>query len=197
MYLSAYNKLFWGFILVVFNINLGPIDILPNFIGYFLICSGVCTLASQNKAFNKATIPSAIMGILSFKDAYKIQPASGFQVAVQNQSIPWIIYDGVALIISIYVVFCVVRGIYLTATERGLQELRERAKVRWRAYFITSSVMGFATPFLLNISSEWYILYFIWIFITFVAGFFIIGLMRIARNELGNDTVDNVDNHTF
>ena len=190
MYYSSYNKLFWGFIFVFININLGPIDVFPNFIGFFLICAGVTTLVSQHQAFEKAKVPALLLGILSFKDVFKGQPQSFVDTSMLSQNMLWIIYDEIAFITLIYLVFSVSRAIHLLAKERGLEELSERAENRFRAYLITSLVLGFTTPFLLNVSKDWQAGYFILAIIALIVAFFIMGLMRRARNELGNDTED-------
>lgn len=44
-----YNKIYWGIIFVLININIGPIDILPNFIGYALMISGLSKLYNETK----------------------------------------------------------------------------------------------------------------------------------------------------
>lgn len=41
---GAVNKFFWGLVLIFFNINIGFIDILPDFIGYILIASAFAEL---------------------------------------------------------------------------------------------------------------------------------------------------------
>lgn len=38
--INGYRKIFWGMIFTTFHLNLGPIEILPNFIAILIICSG-------------------------------------------------------------------------------------------------------------------------------------------------------------
>ena len=187
MYYLAYNKLFWGFVFVFIRINIGNLDLLPNFIGYFLIYNGVNTLISQHRAFNNARVPALLMCILSIKDVYKARPQYFLDTSIITKNILWIFYDEIGFIIMFYIVFCVVRAIYLLAEERELEELSKNAKNYWRAYFITASASSIINPFLLNLSKDWKVLYFILITIAFVTTLFIMGLMLMARKELGND----------
>lgn len=46
---TGYNKIFWGFIFITFHINLGSIQILPNFIGYMIIYYGIKKLSEDYK----------------------------------------------------------------------------------------------------------------------------------------------------
>ncbi len=53
---QAYRKIFWGFLIVLFNINIGPLNILPDFLGYFIIGSGLTIIVNEfeNKNFRSA-----------------------------------------------------------------------------------------------------------------------------------------------
>ena len=53
---QGYKKIFWGFLIVLFNINIGPVNILPDFLGYFIIGSGLSVIQGEfeNKSLKKA-----------------------------------------------------------------------------------------------------------------------------------------------
>lgn len=44
---KAFNKIFWGIMLVYVNVNIGSFDILPNFIGFLLIYFGINELIKE------------------------------------------------------------------------------------------------------------------------------------------------------
>ncbi|WP_133014675.1 hypothetical protein [Clostridium cuniculi] len=46
---SGYNKIFWGFIFLIFHIKLGSIKLLPDFISYMVIYFGIKELIDQYK----------------------------------------------------------------------------------------------------------------------------------------------------
>ena len=59
------KKVFWGFLITIFDINLGSINILPDFIGYFIMGSGIYTLYSEFKNDNfkiANTLANFLMG---------------------------------------------------------------------------------------------------------------------------------------
>lgn len=72
---KGYKKIFWGFLITIFNINIGPVNLLPNFIGYYFIGSGLNLIYEEfeNDNFKRAnTISnflmaySLIMGIIYY-----------------------------------------------------------------------------------------------------------------------------------
>lgn len=48
----GYKKIFWGFLITLFDFNLGPVNILPDFIGYFIIGSGIYKLYEEFESKN-------------------------------------------------------------------------------------------------------------------------------------------------
>ena len=62
---KGYKKVFWGFLITIFDINIGSINILPDFIGYFIMGSGIYTLYSEFKNDNfkiANTLANFLMG---------------------------------------------------------------------------------------------------------------------------------------
>ncbi|CDI48197.1 hypothetical protein [Clostridium tetani] len=64
---NEYNKIFWGIFIATFNIKLGPIKIVPAFIGYIIILSGLSSLykITHIKSFNKAQVFAVIISIIT------------------------------------------------------------------------------------------------------------------------------------
>lgn len=72
---QGYKKIFWGFLITVFDINIGPINILPDFIGYYIIGSGIYiiyekfennNLKTANTKANFLMCYSLIIGIIKY-----------------------------------------------------------------------------------------------------------------------------------
>lgn len=65
---QAYGKIFWGLLITIFDINIGRVNLLPNFIGYFIIGSGILKIREgfEHEAFKKAC------GIAYFLTAYSL-----------------------------------------------------------------------------------------------------------------------------
>lgn len=65
---EGYNRIFWGVFITLFNINLGPINILPNFAGYLLMVSGLNILYKESSLpiFQRVGSLGGIVALLSF-----------------------------------------------------------------------------------------------------------------------------------
>ena len=65
---TGYRKIFWGMFFSTFHINLGPIEILPNFIGLLIICSGIKEILKDYKyeSFEQALKYISIHVVISF-----------------------------------------------------------------------------------------------------------------------------------
>ncbi|WML32862.1 hypothetical protein [Clostridium sp. OS1-26] len=178
MYASSYNKLFWAMIFIIFDINLGSINILPNFIGYILIYSALNELQLQHKIYEKGKIPSIILTILTVKDIIHVSNDN----LLSGQFAPpnfWLMaLSSVILIINIYLIYIICKGIYLLCLERGLQELKDSAKNRWIAFLSVSIISIFYIPFSLNLSLQFKSAMIIFAFINIIAELSIAFLFR-------------------
>jgi len=70
MYAKGYKRLFWGILIISFNINLGFINKLPDFLGYIFIYSALGILSSQHKLYEKGKLPAIILIFLTLKDIW-------------------------------------------------------------------------------------------------------------------------------
>jgi len=64
---KGYTKIFWGILIATFNIKLGMIKILPAFIGFMIISSGISSLYSNThiESFKKAKMFSNIIVVVT------------------------------------------------------------------------------------------------------------------------------------
>ena len=68
---EAYRKIFWGIFILTLHINLGPLQILPNFVGYFLMASASTMLFDRHgiSSFRNAKHMAAVLGVLSLLES--------------------------------------------------------------------------------------------------------------------------------
>ncbi len=64
---EGYRIIFWGILFITFHINLGPIPILPNFVGYIIVLRGIDHLQREFPSINfkRAHDTSMLLTILS------------------------------------------------------------------------------------------------------------------------------------
>lgn len=97
---DAYKKIFWGIYIATFSINIGIIKILPAFIGFMMISSGISSLYTESKieSFNKAKIFANIMVTMSFIGQF-IERLLANALILNGI---WVVLFGVIEIIMIY-----------------------------------------------------------------------------------------------
>jgi hypothetical protein len=65
---EGYKKIFWGIVIATFNITLGVIKVLPTFIGWIVVLTGLLELEKNNsgEAFSSSKKATKILAAMSF-----------------------------------------------------------------------------------------------------------------------------------
>jgi hypothetical protein len=185
MYESGYNKLFWGMIFVIFNINIGIINLLPNFIGYILIFSGLSILSAQHSIYEKGKTPAVILTIITAKDIVNLGNANILSGQYPMDNLWFSAIGMVESLINLYLIFIICKGIYLLAEGRGLTELRNSAKERFLFYLGISVVYHLFNAFSMNLPRDTIMAIILVAIINIIALLYIAGLFRKSRTQLG------------
>lgn len=183
MYELGYNRLFWGMIFIIFNINIGFINILPNFVGYLLIYSGLKILSTQHEIFNKGKPLAVILTLLILKDILNFQN-NNFLNGEFQINIWLLLISSVTMIINIYLMYIICKGIYLLSQERGIDELSKVTKTRWKFYLVFSVISLFYLPLSLNLPNYSNLLFIIISFLKLIALIAIAFLFRRCKHQL-------------
>ena len=168
MYVKGYKRLFWGMIFISFNINLGFINVMPAFLGYILIYSGLCALSSQHKLYQKGKIPAMLLIALTLEDIWHDPSNTILTGEIYNVGILPLIISCAVLIINIYLMYIICMGICELCKERGLNELMDSTIFSIKFYLIISLLYLAYLPFSINLYSEFKIIFVI-----------IVGVVRI------------------
>jgi len=189
MFYSAYRKMFWGFIFVYIHINIGPIDILPNFAGYIMVYSALRKLAKQEELYNKGRIPALIMSLVSLLDLVSLGDVNLLTSSLNSHEMWIIMLKQLPSIVNLYMVFCICRGFYTVAENMDLEEFKELVKSRWRVFLVTSLFTLFMTPFMFSLSDRWQPLMIIVMIAYFIASILFTALVYRAKNVLAGEKV--------
>lgn len=184
MYASSYNKLFWAMVFITFDMNIGPVNILPNFIGYILIYSALNELQTQHKIYEKGKIPSVILIVLTIKDIINVSNDNLLSGEFMPPNFWLMALSSVVSIINVYLMYIICKGIYLLCLERGLEELKDNTKNRWIAFLVVSIVFIFYMPFSLNLNIEFKVIMIIFAFINVIVELSIAFIFRRSRIQL-------------
>ena len=154
MYAKGYKRLFWAMVIISFNINIGFINILPDFIGYIFIYSSLCILSSQHKLYEKGKIPTVILILLTLKDIWNDPSSNILAGEIYNVGILTLIIGSIVIIIKIYLIWILCTGVYELCKERGLNELLESSRSSMKFYLVISLIYLFYASFSINIYSD-------------------------------------------
>jgi hypothetical protein len=184
VFYSGYNRLFWGYIFVIFNFNIGALNIFPDFIGYIIILTGLNILSEQNRHYEKGKIPAGLLIFLSLMGLFKLD-ALTLESGIVAWNLAFMLAGSIQSIINMYLVYCICKGIYEVAAERGMEELKSSVKWTFKWFFSAEVFLVFYTPFSLNLSKQTQE----FMVIIFIVNLFVLialaALLRRSRNQLG------------
>jgi hypothetical protein len=136
---DGYRIIFWGIFFITFHINLGPIAILPAFIGYMTVSRGIDHLQKEFESpyFQKARNTSmllTILGLISFVLIW----------APQQQSIAMSYYPLLFSILELFLVCFILEGSIDNFISMGSRDLARDYRNEQRTYivFMTIYIIG-------------------------------------------------------
>lgn len=165
----AYNYLFWGFVLLMFDINVNGFDIIPDILGFILLYKGLSILEYKNINFEKAKRITIVMIILSIIDY--------ILVYINPISIGLLLLF-TYIILELIIVYRICMGIAEEAFKVDDYELEDKAIKRFKIF------IGVYLLALLSITLPINILF---VIISFISYIFIIELMRMASYDLDGE----------
>lgn len=103
---SGYHKIFWGFVLATFHINIMGLEIIPPFIAYLFVASGLYKLEmeSRNIAFRYSKYLTLIYAFLSFAENFSTT-IRGASAGTGMLTILWGSLFGIVEILLYYFLF--------------------------------------------------------------------------------------------
>lgn len=127
---TAFQKIFWGFLLVLIEIHIYVIDILPEPVGYFLIAGGLVWFRETYKEAKYAHQIAMILVVISIPSVFIQQ-----QAVVQFGSI-WGVYGLFILIVNLMLVYFVFRLLVAIAIQKRANELANGTTILFKVYMV-------------------------------------------------------------
>ena len=149
MYKSSYNDIITGFIFILINFNIGPVDILPDFIGYIIISIALSDLKEQSIIYKKAIPFSNILILTSLGNFYKVNLAN-FNMAYTKTTIVIFILGSINMILNLFLVYYIVLAITDLLANRGFADISDTLNSNWRGFLGLSSAVLLIQPFIIN-----------------------------------------------
>lgn len=148
---KAYSKLFTGVLFTVININIGPIDILPNFIGYIIILNGLSILHTET-SIKDYKHSSFICYFLLIESIVSMCLPNYLNIEYLTiTSVGWMVISNLAQLFFVY--FTYTASIKLLGQSSN-SELSETLKSGRSGYVYTMMVIIMIYTFLPNLSAD-------------------------------------------
>lgn len=148
MYESSFNKLYWGFIFIMFSFRIQGFDILPDIIGYLLFASAISQLVSSSTYFSEASKYNIVMIILSAFSIYQ-RPVQGGGIHFGILGIFSIPIAIAAFVLNLLVVYNLFMGIKDMAEKRQECDLVNDSSEKWNQFKMLQIASLFSFIFIL------------------------------------------------
>ncbi len=188
---NGYRLIFWGLLFILIDLRLGPLDILPDFIGYIFILNGIKSLSARETLFEKARPLAMLLIVLAFPNfmgAWEINLTEG-PIAVFPM-----VYQFVLSILHLLLIYFIFDATYRYAKENRDEFWAKAARVRWNYYAVIHLIYLALNSFMFNVSFNVFQAVYILIMITIlIIEIVIIVFMKKseARSNLWGSSVDD------
>ena len=145
---SAFNKLFWGFLLIMLSFRIQGFDIFPDIVGYLLFASAFNDLASSSNFFSIASKYNIPMIVLSIFSIYQ-RPVQSGEISFNVLGVLGIPIAIAAFVLTLLVVYNLFMGIKDMAEKQGQFELAKESVESWNKYKLLMIAIACALLFAL------------------------------------------------
>lgn len=151
---EAFGKIFWGYLLVLFEIHIFVIDILPEPVGYYLIFSGIRLLLQDFPVGKKATNIALALIFISIPTVF-VQQNTGIDQLGQLPFLSgWPLYMTVLGVIKLILVFYIFQLIMTIVQKHRDFYLVNRSTKTFYTYIIVMVLTLIVHSFSINFSMD-------------------------------------------
>ncbi|MGF7057949.1 hypothetical protein [Brassicibacter mesophilus] len=154
---KGYQKIFWGIFLATFNIKLGSIKILPSFIAFIIVSSGISYLLKDypSKTLEKAQTFARLLIALSF-----IGESASFIIGYREANFILIqIWPVIFSIFELLMVYKILEGSVEYLSAYLYMDIAEEYTKKIRVYIILFIVMEIYLCFVLTFNAGYLIIF--------------------------------------
>ncbi|MFF2483084.1 hypothetical protein [Paenibacillus sp. NPDC058071] len=149
----AFRRMSIGLLLVLLDIKIIYFDILPDFIGYFMMLSALRTLGEKHAGYRKAEPFAMLLGLAALTELLPLWQTVSWNSA-SELPISSLIYGCITGICQLLLLERFMFELAKHAREAGHRVLADSADSRRLWYVIASAVYMLTIPFILNAGVE-------------------------------------------
>lgn len=181
---ASINKIFWGLMFVLIDINIVIIDVLPDIIGYFIVVSGLTQLQFHSAYFSKAKVLAVILALASLVLLFLNPPIPMEEFRLSNIKLSSLLVSTTNSILHLFLIIYIVHGLMEMAEKAEFMMLAQSAKKGLIVYIIGILATLTVFPFVWNVSdSKGFSIITICIVITVIMEIIILVLLRQFRSR--------------
>lgn len=177
-----YVRISWGLTLVFLHFRIQAVDLLPDFIGFWMAASALGGLGKQEQAFRVARLLAIALIFLSLPNVINVGEAP-----VADEAFSFFRFSH-GLLYSAFLlafIYYLCTGMISAAKRYGLPELALSAHIRRSVFLTVTGASLILSPLALNMPETWQYLLIMLAIIGFLSGISIILLLRRAGHLLG------------
>lgn len=184
---TAYNRLFWGVVIVFAHLRINGWDLLPDVIGWGLVLHSLKLLADQHPGFRKARNAAFPLFLCSFLTLFHWQSMPFFENGFSLGDLLLTLAMQVFSILMLYFVHWVCWAIADLSSRRQLPDAATAARTCWRFALAAWSIQLALTPVQLHLpeNAVWLITA-CWAVLMVTAMVMMLRMLWIARKKLAH-----------
>ncbi|WLR46595.1 hypothetical protein LC065_13570 [Halobacillus litoralis] len=181
--MNPFHRIFGGLLLVLIDIHLGQIEILADFIGYFLILSALNGMDGKLKGMKGARTTALIISVLAIPQAFLGQPAGTAEGVTMGFDLPTIYHQSLG-VLKLILTFYLFQVFIDWARKKTEEDLQERARKLFRFYLTAHILYYVLLPFSMNFPENTVIpLFIVGIAVMIILEIVFLVLIRSFHNE--------------
>ncbi|MBY0121845.1 hypothetical protein [Bacillus sp. S/N-304-OC-R1] len=178
------NKIFWGLIFVLVDLNIVYFDLLPDIIGYLIVVSGLSQLQPHSSYFSKAKVFGILLALSSLVIVFINPPIPMEEFGISNITLFSLLTQTIHSILHLFLIIYAVQGLIVVAEKEEFFHLQESAKKGLRIYIIGTLAALAAMPFVWNADeSKSFLIIIISALVTIIIEIIILVLLRRFRKR--------------
>lgn len=151
---ASINKIFWGLMFVLIDINIVIIDVLPDIIGYFIVVSGLTQLQFHSAYFSKAKVLAVILALASLVLLFLNPPIPMEEFRLSNIKLSSLLVSTTNSILHLFLIIYIVHGLMEMAEKAEFMMLAQSAKKGLIVYIIGILATLTVFPFVWNVNDS-------------------------------------------
>ena len=128
----ALEEYFGELLFIFIEVKIGSVDVLPNFLGAYLIYSGCNILKDREDSFNRVINVAKLLIVLEIIKLLVVLAIPFTNNSPMWQSMIMTFGDFCLGIMNLYILYYICKGIYNIAAENDFKFLMDNSNFRWK-----------------------------------------------------------------